>query len=112
MFTFNGLDALALLVRKSSWAGNGILVLGVTYDGDYSSTSGFCNLSEDPDEPDPPEVCDALDTCCSTYLQDQAWYETCLVDGHAECCEGSGACNLYSLLVIFFQTVFEFGTSL
>ena len=64
LFTFEGNTDFKLLVRQAVWKSRKILMVGVSYSNDISSTSGFCHPTTDPEEPEPPEICDELETCC------------------------------------------------
>ena len=90
MFTFEGICGLTFFIIQHAWDGQLMLDLGVSYTGDYKSTSGFCNLDYEPPAPEPPATCDMLESCCSAYMQNHAAYSGCLVDGAAKCCDGPG----------------------
>ena len=86
-YTVDGIPEITLFVRESSWSGHDFLNVGVKYSGDYTQTSGLCY--ETPgEEPEPPITCDALKTCCDSFSQVHAIFETCLADGSAACCPG------------------------
>jgi len=38
-------------------------------------------------EPAPPETCAALESCCDTFFQNHAYFETCIIDAMPDCCE-------------------------
>merc|ERR1712192_128632 len=77
---------VVLYALPYQWSEYPIFGIGITYLGDYTTTSGLCNLASPLAVPDPPEICPDLEACCSPYLQNHALYQHCMVDGYVDCC--------------------------
>ena len=89
-YTFADNAYLSLLVREKTWSGREMLMVGVKYEGDYTLTTGLC-YETGGEDPDPPVVCDELETCCDPFSQHHALFEVCLSDGSAGCCPEDGS---------------------